>query len=65
MIHVIGGAESNSSPGGKSAKLSRVVMFDAVAASTWREGSNLIHLNQIGWHYVSQLNDHKMLNDSR
>ena len=40
MIHVIGGAESNSSPGGKSVKLSRVVTFDAVAASTWLEGSN-------------------------
>ena len=33
MIHVTGGAESNSSPGGKSAKRSRVVMFDAVTAS--------------------------------
>ena len=64
MIHVIGGAESNSSPSGKSAKLSRVVVFDAVAACTWREGSNLIYLNQIGWHQVSQLNDHNALNDS-
>ena len=64
MIHVTGGEESNSFPGGKSAKLSRVVMFDAVTASTWREGSNLIHLNQIRCHQVSQLNDHNALNDS-
>ena len=64
MIHVIAGAESNSTPSGESAKLSRVVMFDAVTASTWRERLNLIHLNQIGEHQVRQLNHHNALNDS-
>ena len=39
--------ESDPTHGRKHFKFSRVVMFDTTTESTWQEGMNLIHLNQI------------------
>ena len=47
ICHIISELESDPTHGGRHVKFSRVVMFDAITASPWQEGMNLIHLNQI------------------